>query len=443
MDRGAFIILLVDDEEGLLEGLKKTLSLKGYSVITASTGFQAIRIINNNHIDLAFVDLRLTDMDGIEVVKNIQPTDMPIVIMTAYASVETAVNSMKIGVADYIQKPFNNKDIISIANRFYKENSVGNGTLHNAFSGPSGSDFTKIILKSKKIRDAFNTVEKIKDFNIPILLLGESGTGKEVFAKLIHESSRRKNEPFIGINCSAIPMELLESEFFGYEKGAFSGAESCKPGKFEVVKGGTLYLDEIGDMDLKLQAKLLRVLEERTFEHVGGVSPISFGARVISSTNRDLKQLVKNKEFRSDLYFRLRGMEILLAPLRERKEDMEELIYYFVKSFAENYEKNVSISLEAVNHLKEYRWPGNIRELKNIIVSAVLLAEDGSLLLPGDFRIEIFDEDPEIELLLDKIEKDYILLTLEKNRFNRTLAAKDLKISRKTLYNKIKKFSID
>ncbi len=443
MSKDNFIILVVDDEEGILEGLGKILSLGGYSVVTASTGMQAIKIMSNKKIDLAFVDLKLTDIDGIEIVKNIQPSDIPIVIMTAFASVETAVSSMKIGVVDYIKKPFNNEDIISIADRFYLKKNTESSALRNRSSDLSGSGFTNIILKSKKTREAFNIVEKIKDYNIPILLLGESGTGKEVFARLIHESSKRNNEPFIGINCSAIPCELLESEFFGYDKGAFSGAEKCKPGKFEIAKGGTLFLDEIGDMDLKLQAKLLRVLEERTFEHIGGLSSISFDARVIASTNRNLRQLVKNKDFRSDLYFRLQGLEISLAPLRERKEDLEELIYYFVKLFVDNYGKNVSISLEAVNYLKEYNWPGNIRELKNIVESAIILADDNSLLLPDNFRIEMLQEESEDDLLLDEAEKEYIVMTLEKNRFNRTLAAKDLKISRKTLYNKIKKFSID
>jgi two-component system, NtrC family, response regulator AtoC len=442
MDRSDFIILLVDDEEGIREGLGKVLSLKGYSVKTASTGFKAIKLLKNKHFDLVFLDLRLSDTDGIEVVKAIQPNDVPIVIMTAFGSIETAVKSMKIGVADYIQKPFKNDEILSITNRFFQNREVASQNSRNSKIDESSTVSSKIVIKSKNTKEAYTTIEKVKNYSIPILLLGESGTGKEVFAKHIHESSIRKSSPFVGINCSAIPTELLESELFGHEKGSFSGAIGEKKGKFEMAADGTLFLDEIGDMELKLQAKLLRVLEERVFERVGGLKPIAFNARIIASTNLDLQELIDEKKFRNDFYFRLRGMEIVLPPLREREEDLVELIHYFVKHFSESYGKNVSISSEAINYLKSYSWPGNIRELKNVIASAVILADSQALLLPENFNLEIKKEDFEFNAMIDEIERNSILSTLEKNRFNRTLAAQDLNISRKTLYNKLKKFSI-
>lgn len=443
MNRDEFVILLVDDEVGILEGLVKILSIRGYSAVTASTGMEAISILRNKKIDLAFLDLRLTDMDGIDVVKGIQPSDIPIVIMTAYASVETAVISMKIGVHDYIQKPFDNKDIIAIADRFYLEKTKGTDDTDDVSIQLSGNGLSRIIMESDQSRDVFRTISKVKDFNIPVLLLGESGTGKEVFAKLIHQQSSRRDKPFIGINCSAIPAELLESEMFGHEKGAFSGADQCKLGKLEVAGTGTLFMDEIGDMDPKLQAKMLRVIEEKTFERVGGIRPIPFDARIIASTNRDLKKLIALNEFRSDLYYRLKGIEISLTPLREREKDLEVLIQYFVNSFAEEYGKNITVSSEAVHHLKMYEWPGNVRELKNIVESAVLLADDYSLLLPESFRIDMIQGDFSDTRLIDEAEKNSIMTVLERHRFNRTLAAKDLRISRKTLYNKIKKYSLN
>lgn len=442
MTREDFVILLVDDEEGILEGLLKILSIRGYSAVTASTGTEAISILRNKKIDLAFLDLKLTDMDGIDVVKSIQPIEIPIVIMTAFASVETAVISMKIGVHDYIQKPFDNKDIIAITDKFYLEKTRVTEDADKVMVKLSGNEMSRIIMESEQSREIFETVKKVKDFNIPVLLLGESGTGKEVIAKLIHQQSSRKNEPFIGINCSAIPMDLLESEMFGHEKGAFSGADQCKLGKLEVAGSGTLFLDEIGDMDRKLQAKMLRVLEERIFERVGGIKPLPFEARIIASTNRDLKKMIAMNEFRSDLFYRLKGIEIHLEPLRAREKDLEVLIRYFVSSFAENYEKNITVSSEAIHHLKMYEWPGNVRELKNIIESAVLLADDYSLLLPENFRIDVIQEDFSDTRLIDEAEKSSIMTVLERHRFNRTLAAKDLRISRKTLYNKIKKYSL-
>ena len=439
MDKSWFKILIADDEEGLLEGLKIILTLEGYSVTTASNGLSAVEHLRHGSFDLAFLDLKLGDIDGIEVVKRVQPILTPVVIMTAYASVESAVSSMRIGVLDYIQKPFDNADILAIAERFYSENLE----LKKDDSVSTGHS-SELVLNSPAIQEACKTINKVKDADIPVMLLGESGTGKEVFARMIHERGKRENKPFVGINCSAIPAELLESELFGHEKGAFSGAAAAKPGKFEIAGEGTLFLDEIGDMEFKLQAKILRVLEEKSFEHIGGVEPIEFKARIVASTNRDLKQMIADKEFRSDLYFRLRGVELVLPPLRERPEDIEALIHYFVDFYGSSYKKNVSVSSEAVKVLKDYPWPGNIREMKNVVETAVIMSEDNSLLFPDHFKIDYSQEQDSLDDVsyINDLEKDYILRTLEKNRFNRTLTAKELNITRKTLYNKIKKYSL-
>ena len=429
-----FSVLLVDDEEGILEGLSKVLSLNGYTTDTAATGSEAVRKLTSGSYDLSFIDLKLPDMDGVEVVRSIQPYQNPLVIMTAYASVETAVSSMKIGVADYIKKPFDNDSFLAIAERFYKKKKLPYR------SGIEVKNKNEVILKSRKILEVYEAAEKIKDYGISVLLTGESGTGKEVFSRLIHERSYRNCEPFIGINCSAIPSELLESELFGYERGAFSGALRQKRGKFECAGKGTLFLDEIGDMEFRLQSKLLRVLEEKTFERLGGTNPIPFRARIIASTNLDLKKMVAQKRFRSDLYFRLKGLQLELPPLRERKEDLESLAVNFVNHFSKICGKeDLHISTEAMNRLKEYPWPGNIRELKNAAESAVLLSGEKRLLLSGDFRLEPVEEEMR---LVDDLEREHILRVLEDNKFNRSMAAQELQISRKTLYNKIRKYSL-
>ena len=443
MDRRNFSILVVDDEEGMREGIQKTLELEGFSVRGASSGTEALGKLQAGGVDLAFIDLKLPDIDGVEIVRRMPPGDTIVVIMTAYATVETAVSAMKIGVADYIKKPFDNRDILSIAERFLKARERRPAQGAAALQAPDRGENKppSIILRSKRILEVVQKVELAKDSNIPVLLLGESGTGKEVFARLIHERGDRRDKPFIAINCSAIPRELLESELFGHERGAFSGAVALKKGKFEIADGGTLFLDEIGDMDYALQSKLLRVLEEKTFERIGGNQPIAFRARVIASTNKNLRQLIGEKKFRQDLYYRLNGMQFELPPLRERPEDLEGLVQHFLSYYCDLYQKRgLSLSAEVMRHLRMHEWPGNIRELKNVMESAVLLAQDGATLLPANFRIETMQR--ETSPLIRDLEHDAILEALETNKFNRTLAARALQISRRTLYNKMKKYDL-
>ena len=439
MNKKHFMILIVDDEPGIREGLKKVLGLEGYSIITADTGESAVKKMEEGGIDLAFVDLKLPDIDGCEVARRMFSrglSETVIVIMTAFATVETAVNAMKIGVADYMKKPFDNEDIISIANRFFQKKNYSNSESEQPIEHDNN-----FLFINKNMKNLISIIEKVKDSSIPVLILGESGTGKEILARMIHTKGKPADSPFIGINCSAIPAHLMESELFGYEKGAFSDAVASKPGKFEIAEEGTLFMDEIGDMKFNLQSKLLRVLEEKNYERIGGIKPLPFNARLIASTNRNLRKMIAENKFRLDLYFRLKGIELIIPPLRERKDEIEPFVHYFAKLFSNTYnKKNISISSEALKHLKNYHWPGNIRELKNSVESAIVLAENDTLLLPKDFRIEVqFDKEP---MLLEK-EREYILQALEKNHFSRTLAAQELKISRKTLYNKMKKYLIE
>ncbi len=443
MDKSQFTILVVDDEEGMREGIQKTLDLEGFSVQSAATGREALERLKNGGFAMAFIDLKLPDIDGVEVVRNMQPSSTVVVIMTAYATVETAVSAMKIGVADYIKKPFDNSDLIAIAERFYRarEMSASAGGARQLPRDRVDVIRSAVTLRSEQMKKALDKVDRIKDADIQVLLLGESGTGKEVFARLIYQQGNRRGKPFVAINCSAIPPDLLESELFGHERGAFSGAVALKKGKFEVAADGILFLDEIGDMEHRLQSKLLRVLEEKSFERIGGTQQIPFTARVLASTNRDIKQLIAEGTFRQDLYYRLNGVQIALPPLRERAEDIECLVDYYLNYYCEMYEKrNISLSAEAMRSLRSHDWPGNVRELKNVIESAILLATDGTVLLPENFRMESVHR--EGSSFIQDIEQESIIEALERNKFNRTRAARALQISRKTLYNKMKKFDL-
>jgi DNA-binding NtrC family response regulator len=431
-----FKILVVDDETWMSEGIKKALNLEGFPVDTAESGMEAVKMMRNGEYRLAFVDLKLPDIDGVEVVRSAKTENLVIVIITAFATVETAVNAMKCGAEDYIKKPFDISDIIEIAERFY---------LKAMFQKPDKKEIInlyEIIYKSKELKEINEKVRKIKDWDMPVLILGESGTGKEMIARTIHYSGSRSAKPFVAVNCAAIPQDLMESELFGHEKGAFTGAAQRKPGRFELAGDGILYLDEIGDMNISLQAKLLRAIEAKVFEPVGSVKPVEFRARILASTNQNLMDLIRQKKFREDLYYRLNGVKITIPPLRERLEDIEVLIEYFKSKFEALYRKEkISISTEAVRCLKNYSWTGNVRELKNVIESAILLAGPKNILFPEDFSID-FSLGNDFYSELDDMEKQNILEALSSNRFNRSLAAEALKISRKTLYNKMKKYSL-
>jgi len=435
-NKSNFRILIVDDEIGMSEGMKKVLNLEGFTVNTTESGLEAVKLIQSGLYKLVFVDLKLPDIDGVEVVRRINTENVIVVIITAFATVETAVTAMKCGAADYIKKPFDISDIIGISERFYLK------TMLKRPEGIEKGDEYKIVYKSGVMEEIIEKVRKIKDWDMPVLILGESGTGKEIIARMIHSSGKRSLEPFVAVNCAAIPHDLLESELFGHEKGAFTGALQRKPGRFELARGGVLFLDEIGDMNISLQSKLLRAIESRVFEPVGSVKPVEFHARIIASTNQNLSELIRKKRFREDLYHRLNGVKIIIPPLRERQDDIAPLIDYFKAKFETMYRKEkINISTEAMRNLKNYGWSGNVRELKNVIESAILLSGSKSILFPEDFSID-FPLGDDFSSELDNREKKNILEALSSNQFNRSLAAKALKISRKTLYNKMKKYSL-
>ena len=354
------------------------------------------------------------------------------VIITAFASVDTAVRAMKLGAVDYLQKPFDNQDIVALADRLCR------GAHEDAGDGETGDGF---VAESPAMKHIVATLRKVMDSEIPLLLQGESGTGKEMLARFVHQKSARAPGPFVAINCAAIPPELLESELFGHEKGSFTGAHATVPGKFEAAGNGSIFLDEIGDMGQHLQTKLLRALEERSFEPVGSTRSIPLGARIIASTNADLGLMIREKRFRLDLYYRLKGVAVTIPPLRDRREDIEPLLSIFLDTFRRRYHKPlVEISREAVRFLRTYQWPGNVRELKNAVESAVLLSEQNRPLLPQDFLLEGPGEAALPELW--KQEREAIIEVLKRTGYNRSVASQELGMSRKTLYNKMKRYSI-
>jgi DNA-binding NtrC family response regulator len=434
-NRRDFSILIVDDEEGMRLGLDKALSLEGYRVESVATGADARRRAHAERFDCAFVDMKLPDLNGTDLLSDLREAGTAVVIITAFASVDTAVRAMKLGAVDYLQKPFDNQDIVALADRLCL--GAGGGA-HADMEAVPGEGF---ITASPAMKQIVATLRKVMDSEIPLLLQGESGTGKEMLARFVHQKSGRAGRPFVAINCAAIPPELLESELFGHEKGSFTGAHATVPGKFETAGIGTIFLDEIGDMGSHLQTKLLRALEERSFEPVGSARTIPLAARIIASTNSDLAALIKEKRFRLDLYYRLKGVSVTIPPLRDRREDIEPILSIFLDSFRKRYNKpGVEISREAVRFLRTYLWPGNVRELKYAVESAVLLSEQNRPLLPQDFLLEAPGEAALPELW--KQEREAIIEVLKRTGYNRSVASRELGMSRKTLYNKMKRYSI-
>jgi DNA-binding NtrC family response regulator len=435
LNRRDFSLLIVDDEEGMRLGLEKALSLEGYRVTSAATGAEARRRAKAERFDCAFVDLKLPDTSGTELLSDLRSAGTAVVIITAYATVDTAVRAMKLGAVDYLQKPFDNRDIVVLADRLCGGARPAESELREAVLGEG------LVVASPAMKNIVGTLRKVMDSEIPILLQGESGTGKELLARFVHEKSGRADKPYVAINCAAIPPELLESELFGHERGAFTGAHAATAGKFEAAGAGTIFLDEIGEMGLHLQTKLLRALEQRSFEPVGSTRAIPLSARVIASTNSDLAAMIREKTFRLDLYYRLKGFAVTIPPLRERREDIEPLLSLFLDTYRQRYHKpGVEISREAVRFLRTYRWLGNVRELKNAVESAVLLSEQTRPLLPHDFLLEGTGDASLPELW--KQERETIIEVLKRTGYNRSIASRELGMSRKTLYNKMKRYSI-
>jgi two-component system, NtrC family, response regulator HydG len=371
--------LIVDDEEALVSALEKLLRRDHHTFATVTTGAEALDFLSKNRVDVALVDMNLPDRSGLEILDRIRAsgTDTEVILMTGKGTVETAVSALKKGAYDYFTKPFDDIERVSLVIQKAIEKNELIRKLHQLeTTGEEEDRFLDLIGKSPKMREVYQLITRAAPSNSSVLILGESGTGKELVAKAIHVKSRRSDKPFVVINCAALPETLLESELFGYQKGSFTGAYADKRGLFEEANGGTIFLDEIGEVSPAVQVKLLRVLQNGEIRRIGAASNFRVDCRVLAATNKDLYQQVKTKAFREDLFYRLNVITLTLPPLRDRKEDISLLAYHFLKKFAEKTGKKVArITMDTQQTLEEYRWPGNVRELENVIERAVVLTE--------------------------------------------------------------------
>ena len=451
-------IVIVDDEQAIRWSLGEALKNEGYETEEIENGKKALKAFSNDPADLIILDLKLPDINGIEVLKKIKEMDeqVPVIMMTVYGQIETAVEAIRCGAYDFLLKPFQlEKMKITIRNAFDKSK------LRNELNGirkknRESYSFKNSIGKSDVMVKVFERVKKIGASRAStILIQGESGTGKELVARAIHESSMGKDRAFMEINCAALPETLLESELFGHEKGAFTDAKRRKRGLFEIAEGGTIFLDEIGEMGVTLQSRLLRVIENKTFRRVGGVKDLMVNTRVISATNRELKEEIAKGNFRNDLYYRLQVIPIQLPPLRDRTEDIELLTNHFISIFNNEFNKKIKpIGSEVTKLFKDYSWPGNVRELKNIIERAVLLDAESEIMiehLPIEIQTRSTEEvedrssmniDQLYPLSMKDMEKLLIAKTLEKTNGNKSESSRILGISRQTLRDKVKIYNV-
>jgi DNA-binding NtrC family response regulator len=445
-------ILIVEDEAKMRRLLELNLGEDGFKTFSAEDAETGLKLLRENSIDLVLTDLKLPGMNGLEFLQTIkrQNAALPVVVMTAFGSVETAVEAMKAGASDYVLKPFSLAEMRMVVHKeldvrdLREENRTLREALGKRFSHPN------VVARSPKMQEVLATVERVAPTNATVLLGGESGVGKDLIARAIHEKSRRASGPFLKINSTAIPENLLESELFGYEKGAFTGAVASKPGKFELADKGTLFLDEIGDVPPVTQVKLLRVLQEREFERLGGTRTVKVDVRLIAATNRDLREALEQGTFREDLYYRLNVVPIDIAPLRERKEDIPDLVNLFISRCTAEAGKAIeSITPDAMRMLVNYHWPGNVRELQNIVERACALAK-GDVLEPADIHLDVrpakagngaggFLPDG---MTLEQWEDEMVQEALRRANGNKSQAARLLGLSRNALRYRLSKIGI-
>ena len=458
-------VLIVDDEPNLRKILSAQLSRDGYDVLTAEDGEQGLQILHDHHIDLVVTDLKMPKVDGMSLLRQAlaEDPDLPIVMITAHGTVDTAVEALKIGAFDYLTKPFDKDEVRQIVAKALKTRQLAGQDATPVKEAPNAR--FGIIGAAPGIVDLYAVLERVADTPTTALITGESGTGKELVARALHDHSSRKDKPFIKVNCAAIPKELIESELFGYERGAFTGAVSSKPGRFELANGGTLFLDEIGEIPVEMQVKLLRALQESEFERVGGIKTIRVDVRLVAATNRDLKRLISSGTFREDLFYRLNVVPIRLPALRERTTDIALLVEHFLVKFNERLKKRVeSVHREALDLLLAYPWPGNIRELENVVERAVLFCDTHELNvsdLPPDVRgiaaltnVPLPDADLQaalasegglkehVKVAMSRLERELVSRALQQTGGNVTHAARLLKISRKGLQLKMKELGL-
>ena len=438
-------VLIVDDDAASRRLLEVRLRPLACDVATAGNGEQALTAIRKDVPDLVLLDLRMPKMSGIEVLRALhkEAINVPVIVITAHGSVETAVEAMKEGAYDFITKPIDAKHFDIVVRKALEREGLKREL--ELFWEDADKRYRLVIGQSAKMKEAVETARKAATSKATVLLLGESGTGKEIFARAIHNWSERKNQPFVAINCVGLSRELLESELFGHERGSFTGADQLKKGKMELANGGTVFLDEIGDVSRELQTKLLRFLQEREFDRVGGVTAIRVDVRVVAATNRDLDVVVKEGRFREDLYHRLNVVPITLPPLRERREDIPALAHHFVQHFAKEVKRSLSaITDEALERLSAYDWPGNVRELANAMERAVVLAQ-GPEIAPHDLPARIVAAQPESRSegasyreSMDAYRRQLVMRALAQSQGNRAAAARTLGLHEKYLLRLLK-----
>jgi len=449
-----YSILVVDDDKNICKMIEINLRKeKEYDLEAANSGEACLKVIREHVPDLIMLDIQMPGIDGIETLKRIRDEEprIPVVMMSAHGTIEKAVQSMKLGAYDFITKPFASDRLLVTVRNALTTSSLKQeiDTLRSELR--SRYQFKNIIGQSGKMQEVFRALEKVVNSNVTVLIQGESGTGKELIARAIHyHSTLRNSKPFVAVNCSALPESLLESELFGHEKGSFTGATGRRVGKFEVANGGSIFLDEIGLMTQATQAKVLRILQEREFERVGGNEMVKVDVRVISATNKDLEEAIKTGEFREDLYYRISVFPIKLPPLRERKEDIPLLAAHFLDKYAKQESKELEgIAPDALELLMAYNWPGNVRELENCIERAVVLASTREVTpkdLPNSVRSigekKIYESDNTLSSWIEKLEEDALRNALLENGGNISQTAKKLGIGRATIYRKAKKYGL-
>jgi len=442
-------ILVVDDEPLIRDLLRDILREEGYEVSVAKEGLSALKKVKREETDLVITDVKMPGLDGIKLLKEIKKVSpsTPVIVITAYGTIENAVEAMKKGAYDYITKPITPDQIKLVLQKISEHKNLLRENRYLRAEVNQKYNFEELVGESPGMREVYSMIDKVAKTKATVLIQGESGTGKELVARAIHFRSPRRERPFIKLNCAALPEDLLESELFGHEKGAFTGAVSRREGRFELADKGTLLLDEISETSSSFQTKLLRVLQEGEFERVGGTRTLKVDVRIIATTNRNLKKLVEEGKFRDDLYYRLNVLPIYLPPLRERREDIPLLTLHFLKKYSRrNGLRLKSISKECLQMLKEYYWPGNVRELENVIERMVVMNEKETL-LPQDFAfLNLSSQNLNLSfsenLTLEEMEKKLIIETLRRTGGNRTKTAKILNISVRTIRNKLKKYNL-
>jgi two-component system response regulator PilR (NtrC family) len=450
-------ILVVDDEAIQRDIVKDILEDQGYDVLTADNGQEALKLIQSAPIDVVLTDLRMPGMNGVELLQHIKDRDpeIVVVVITAYGSIESAVDAMRRGAYHYLTKPLDKEQLILIVQRALRTKQLSDENRSLRQELQERYEFHNIIGRSRPMQEVFRMIEKIAPSESTVIIYGESGTGKELVARAMHTHSKRKDHTFLGVNCAAIPDTLLESEMFGYEKGAFTGAHTQKKGLFEEAHAGTLFLDEIGDLNTVLQAKLLRVLQEGEFQRVGGTKTIKVDVRLLAATNKNLEEEVKDGRFRQDLYYRLNVVPIFLPSLRERKEDIPFLVEHFLAKYQKKHGKAIKrVTSEAMKCFLDYRWEGNVRELESVIERSVILAEHDvidSETLPEKLRVPatattsttpIYFTIPEEGIALEHVERSLIESALQKTNWSIKKASELLGITYKTLQYRIQKYQL-